>query len=180
MKKILNLFVLFLSLGLFVTSCTQEDLTTYDALVAEDTDLEDRDGISIKIKKPIYQALRLDLGTEERLRFTNKFVDRGGYARIYNLVGSKNLSYERDLINLKRIDANRNTEEDDKFVIVDQFTGTAGQLTVDIFPGTGYNSRPSMDIKGDVTGNGVADFHIDVSDFAGVQNLLQDRPRIKL
>lgn len=193
MRKILNLTILFLSFGILMTSCTKENLTSNDALEAEnelyksllsdDDGLENRsDGVSMKIKSPIYQALRLQVREEERLRFTNKFVDRGGYAVIYNFVTSSSLSYKypRDLINLKKIDANRNTEEDDKFVIVDEFTGTAGQLVIQLFSGSEYNSRPAMNIKGDVDGDGVADLEIQVNDFAGVQNLLQDMPRIKL
>lgn len=54
-----------------------------------------------------------------------------------------------------------NTPEDDAFVLVDEFTGRAGELIAPTTDGTGY-SIPSVGVRGDADGDGVADFSINV------------------
>jgi len=60
-----------------------------------------------------------------------------------------------DLMDLSAIDADVGTPEDDAFVIVDEFTGTAGQLRYEL---TG--TEITWKIQADVDGDGEADFEL--------------------
>jgi len=62
---------------------------------------------------------------------------------------------EGDKIDLSGIDANIGTADDDSFTLVASFTGTAGELIV-------TRSAGVYTVLGDVDGDGVADFGIEV------------------
>ncbi|UOM33917.1 calcium-binding protein [Acuticoccus sp. I52.16.1] len=61
------------------------------------------------------------------------------------------LDDENDIISLRPIDANVNTAAKDSFVIVDAFSGAAGELQV-------TEASGNTVVAGDLTGNGEADF----------------------
>jgi len=60
-----------------------------------------------------------------------------------------------DLMDLSAIDADINTQEDDAFVIVDEFSGTAGELRYEL-----TNTEITWKIQADVDGDGQADFEL--------------------
>lgn len=147
LSEVINISILILSIGILMTSCTKENsiidntLKTTDGEFYSDNELDERNTQLIKVRDNIGQPLKLDINGKERLRFTNRFVKKGGNADLRNLVTSKNVPYPRDIIDLRAIDANTNTAEDDAFVISNNgLTGKAGQLSITIRSGSGYNS----------------------------------------
>lgn len=90
-----------------------------------------------------------------------------GVIAVYNRIGDSTLAAP-DLVNvgktdLSHIDADTSLAGDQAFHMVSAFTDTAGELTV------AYDDlRDTTAIRGDVDGDGVADFEIDtVGDFRG-------------
>lgn len=67
----------------------------------------------------------------------------------------------QDRIDLRQVDANTATGTDDAFAYVTSFTGAAGQVMVAALGGGQYQ------VRGDIDGNGGADFAIDVTSATG-------------
>ena len=94
-------------------------------------------------------------GGDDADTFTFLSIAQTRGARIMDLV-------QEDFVDLSGIDADANTGGDQAFVLVDAFSGEAGELAVK------YSAAKDLTlIRGDVDGDGVKDFQLEVRGDAG-------------
>ncbi len=184
-NSIFNYFLAITVSGLVLTSCSNDDniSETTQELTENDFSENSSKANNILIVNN-FDIERTSFNTSDLLRVSPNFIGVNGFgsAQIVGFVSNPNRVFignvlPQDRIDLSAIDANINTPGNDKFRIVERFSGTPGELIVPDPTrsiGNGAGSPFRLTIKGDVDGDGQEDLRILVTEGSGLADVLTD------